>query len=342
MSTRKKSVVSTKKNGQSTSLSTLVVIIVILFLLGVLLDLQTGSPEVDNIIHSIHVSYVKPLFNGDRPAPTPPAVPTTTPTNSEALEGELLVQFIDVGQADCILAQFGELYMLVDAGNNRDGKLLVNYFKELGINSFEYVICTHAHEDHCGGIDDILENFDTKTIILPYADCDSATWEDVLNAASESNGVTLEPHVGDKYRFGDASFVILCCDEGDSSNQNLASIVIKLSYGDIDYMLTGDAEAKNEREMLGGEIPVECEILKAGHHGSLTSNSVDWLTEVNPEVIVISVGKDNKYNLPNKRVLERFENLGISPLRTDELGSITIVTNGVSYNIFHKQTNTNS
>ena len=142
-------------------------------------------------------------------SPTPDI--TTNPATSIIPDGKLQIHYIDVGQADATLLTLNDSAMLIDAGNNADGDLVVNYIKDMGISSLDYVIGTHPHEDHIGGLDDVINSFNIETIIMPKVQTNTKTFEDVLDAISKKNLNITTPNVGDDYDFSEAEFEILSC-----------------------------------------------------------------------------------------------------------------------------------
>lgn len=266
-------------------------------------------------------------------------IPESNPASGQTMT----VEFIDVGQADSILIYTGNHAMLVDAGNVGDGPLVASYIQSLGITHLDYVIGTHAHEDHMGGMDEIIDCFDISYIMLPTVMNDGAKFDDyVVEAANRSSATQIMPSVGSSYDLGGAVWTVLSCETRDDENMNESSIVIKLSFGDIDFMLTGDAEKVNEQEMLQSGFNLDCEILKVGHHGSKTSSSESFLDAVSAEVSVISVGAGNSYGLPADEILATLSASGTDIYRTDELGTIQVVTDGMTYSILNFDTATNS
>lgn len=252
----------------------------------------------------------------------------------------LVCQFIDVGQADCTLISSGQYAMLIDGGNHEDGPLVADYLAAIGIDHLDYLICTHGHEDHCGGLDAILDALPVATILLPRTP--GATWfyDNFLEAVDRESAVVVTPDPGDEYTIGSASWTVLACRECSEENLNESSIVITLSFGDVSFLFPGDAEEINETEILEAGYGVDVDILKAGHHGSWTSNSQAWLEATTPELVVISVGRENEYGLPNEGVLRRMERAGAEILRTDTDGTVVIRTDGSSYTVSCTATNT--
>lgn len=226
--------------------------------------------------------------------------------------GNLKVYYFDVGQADSILIVNNNKTMLIDAGNNDDGELVVNNIKKLGISKLDYVIGTHPHEDHIGGLDNVIDAFDIGTIYMPKVQTNTKTFEDVLDSISNKNLTVTAPQIGDKFQVGNASCEVMSTGE-DSSNLNSTSIVIRMEYNNKSYLFMGDAEKINEDSR---EWP-ETDILKVGHHGSQTSSSQRFLNQIKPKIAVIQLGQGNKYGHPHDEVIKRLEKIGVAIYRTD-------------------------
>ena len=256
---------------------------------------------------------------------------------NETLNG-LKVSFLDVGQADSILIQSDNNNVLIDAGNTLDGNKLVNYFKSLNINEFNYVIGTHAHEDHIGGLKDIINNFKIDRFYMPDVITTTKTFENVLDALNSNNVRFETPSIDDTFDLGDMHFEVLYVgtDEKDLNND---SIVLKLTYKNIKILFTGDATKSVEKEIIGKDI--ESDILKVGHHGSKTSSSSEFIKKVNPSYAIISVGLNNSYNLPSSTTLDTLNNNNIKIYRTDEVGTVVITSDGDKINIETIKTDTN-
>ncbi len=253
----------------------------------------------------------------------------------ENLEGNLQVHFIDVGQADGILITQGNHNMLIDAGTNEAAEIVVDYLNENKINDLDYVIGTHPHEDHIGGLDNIIKGFNITTLFLPKVTSNTKTFKDVVKSASNKNLKLTVPKVGSKYKLGKATFEILAPNSESYDSINNYSIVIKLTYGKNKFLFTGDAETISENEILSNGADIRADLLKVGHHGSYTSTSDNFLQAINPKYAVICVGKDNKYNHPVKSVMERLKKNNIDVYRTDELGNIIVTSDGenITFNV---------
>ncbi len=251
-----------------------------------------------------------------------------TPTVTVPMDG-LYVHYIDVGQGDSELVCCGGRYMLIDAGTPLAGDTVVEYIQDLGIKKLDYVVCTHGHADHCGGLDAVVESFDVDTIFTsPYAG-DAASYLRFVETV-ENAQLTLEvPDQGVQYRLGDARFEFIGPLE-DHNNVNDDSLVMRLTYGDTSFLFTGDMTAKAEKELIEDGENVKCDVLKVGHHGSSGSSCYQFLYEAEPKIAVISCGRDNDYGHPHEETLGRLKDAGVTVYRTDELGSIVIFSDGIT------------
>ena len=266
---------------------------------------------------------------------------TTPPTHQEAsqpvqnVEGQLVVHMIDVGQADCFLLVQDGMTAMVDCGTRSSGKDAVAYLQELGVTKINYVIGTHPHDDHMGGMYDVITNFEVGTVIIPDSREGDITANWYMKLMNELQTGEYEVHYaqeGDIYELEDAVMQVLAA-ETDVSNTNNYSIVMKVSFGQMDMIMTGDAETEIEEKILESGVNIDAEILKLGHHGSDTSNSEAFLDAISPEYGLISSGVGNKYEHPIKEIMERLEEREIEVYRTDESGSVvmTLTTDSVSF-----------
>ena len=237
---------------------------------------------------------------------------------------DLLVDFIDVGQADSILIRNQDEVMLIDAGTNEVGETIVNYLEKLGITKINYLIGTHPHEDHIGGLDDVINNFDIEQIYMPKIETTTKTFEDVLEAIENKNLTVIAPNKGDKIELGQAVGKFMTEPILDKDNLNLSSLVLRLEFGNTSYLFMGDAEEENEKTINWPKT----DVLKVGHHGSNTSSGESFLEQVHPQYAIIMVGKDNSYGLPKQEIIDKLNNIGSEIYRTDEDGTIQIISDG--------------
>ena len=237
---------------------------------------------------------------------------------------DLLIDFIDVGQADSILVRNQDKVMLIDAGTNEAGETVVNYLKNLGITKIDYLIGTHPHEDHIGGLDDVINNFDIGQIYMPKIETTTKTFEDVLDAIENKNLTITAPNKGDKIELGQAVGEFMTEPILDKDNLNVSSLVLRLEFGNTSYLFMGDAEEENEETIHWPKT----DVLKVGHHGSSTSSSESFLEQVQPQYAVIMAGKDNSYGLPTQETIDKLNNRGSEIYRTDEDGTIQMASDG--------------
>ncbi len=257
---------------------------------------------------------------------------TTTVTN---VDGELIIDYIDVGQGDSILIRQGDATMLIDGGTSECKDELLEFLDEKNIDKFEYIVGTHTHEDHIGSLDDVVNTYDFDTFLFPNTQATTKTFENLVLALQQKNKKFTAPEIGKEYSLGEARFQILAPNNSEYSSANNYSIVIKLTYGSNTFLFTGDAESLSEEEMLDKGFDLSADVLKIGHHGSTTSTSKDFLDAVSPKYAVISVGKDNIYNLPTKTTMEKLEQKNIPVYRTDEQGTIECISDGtnITFNV---------
>ena len=251
----------------------------------------------------------------------------------------LKVYFMDVGQADCILIDNNHEYALIDGGNTIDGKKLVKYFKDIGIKKFNYVIATHPHEDHIGGLNFIIYNFNIDHFIGTNIKTSFKSYDNMMNALEKKNIKYEVPNINDTFKVGESIFKVIYLDN-NKDDINSSSIVIEMNYKNNSFLFTGDTTTDAEKKYL--ESLNEIDVLKISHHGSQYASSAQFLMKTKPKYAIISVGKDNEYGYPKQVVLDKLNELNTKVYRTDQLGTIILTSNGNDIEIDNIKTDTNN
>lgn len=264
--------------------------------------------------------------------------PESAPAASQ-VSGSLTVYYLDVGQADCTLVQLpDQKTMLIDAGNNSDGLLIADFLKKQEISTIDYMVLTHPHEDHIGGADVIIRSFGVGEVYMPRIKDSlvptTQTYEEVLDALEEKE-VQVNAAVNGMQILQNGSLSVSCLSPyGDYSDLNHYSVVVRLDYGEASFLFTGDAEEKNEREMIANRVELDVDILKVGHHGSNYSSCREFLQATSPQYAIISVGAKNRYGHPSDAAINRFYDYGTEMVyRTDLNGTVIVETDGVNFTV---------
>ncbi len=242
---------------------------------------------------------------------------------------DLQVIMLDVGQGDSILLASGGEYMLVDAGENDKGDLVVSDLQRLGVTKLKAIVGTHPHSDHIGGLDTVIASIPPEAVYMPRRTADTETYEDVLNAVDAAGLTVTMPKPGDSIKFGEADITFLWPPaKYKSDNDNNHSIVMMVSAGGYRVLLCGDMEKTVEKELLDQGLDLDCDVLKVAHHGSDTSSTKAFLKAATPQIALISVGQGNSYKHPDKDILKRLESFGAKIHRTDKEGTVTVTISG--------------
>lgn len=253
--------------------------------------------------------------------------PETAPVS-----GELSVHYIDVGQGDCIYIETGGNNMLIDCGEAYKTDEAIAYLSELEVTELDYVVGTHPHSDHMGGMSEIVKNFDIGEFIMPHLDeSDIPTTKYFMNFLDEAEKCSLnvrEAEPGRKFSLGEAECEIIAPISDNYGNTNDYSVGIIIRYGKNSFIFTGDAEESAEMEMIGSGRLGHIDVYKAGHHGSDTSSSEEFLKVISPDYAVISCGEGNSYGHPADITLEKLGKYTDNIYRTDLCGDIVITSDG--------------
>ena len=253
----------------------------------------------------------------------------------------LQVHFIDVGQALSVLVECDGQFMLYDGGNVDDGSLVVSYLQQQGVEELQYVFCSHAHEDHVGGLAAALAYFPAHHVYAPVTEADTKCFRDFVKY-TQRQGLSVEvPAAGTVWQLGSATITQLG-PVAQYSDTNDTSLVLRLDYGSTSFLLTGDMEADAERDLVNTGANLKADVLQVGHHGSSTSTSYIFLNSVLPEMGVISCGVNNKYGHPHEETLSILRDAGVDVYRTDLLGTITIGSDGRNYTVGTEHTATDA
>ena len=259
------------------------------------------------------------------------------------VEGVMHVHMINCGQADSFLFEQNGKYAVIDCGTRSTGKDVVKYLQNHGVKKLEFIVGTHPHDDHMGGMYDVLNSFKCKKVYIPKVQEGLITtnwYMQLMQKISQDNIKVINPKVNNKFYLGEATFKVvgqLTPDEA-GTNINNYSTVIKVSFGTMDILMTGDAETEVEKKILESNAnELQCEILKLGHHGSNTSTSDIFLETVNPQYGLISCEIGNKYLHPSTETVIKLKRHKVKLYRTDETGSVvlTISNNDVEFDKKH-------
>ncbi len=253
----------------------------------------------------------------------------SNPVNKAFDSSQDFVRFLDVGQGDSILIYSNGRSALLDTSTSNYENEISASLDACGIKSLDVLIISHLHADHTGSVPRICDDYEVKNVILPelsvYSEGMSAA-QYAVNAVTESGGGVYNAKQGMSFNVGEFEITILAA-YGDYDDENNQSLFVMAEIAGKRFFFSGDAEAKAEKRLLKEGLNLDCDVFKAGHHGSSTSNTQDLLGEMTPDYAVISCGKDNMYGHPHNEVLSRFDKMKITPYRTDLQGDITFYIN---------------
>jgi len=258
--------------------------------------------------------------------------PTALLAPAGDFSGLLTVHFLDVGQADCILVRLPNAQtMLIDGGSRSSSQTVLDYLVSQGVGSIDFLVITHPHEDHIGGLPEVIDSFDIGEIYMPRVSHNTQIFERLLTAIQDNGYRINASSAGTVILSAPDLHIEIVAPVGDSYRElNNYSTVVRIAYGNVSFLFTGDAETVSENEITGD---IRSDVLKVAHHGSDTSTSGSFLQRVDPSYAVIFVGANNSYGHPSQDVLARLLAAGVSVFRTDEAGTVVMTTDGVTIEI---------
>ncbi|WP_424353537.1 lamin tail domain-containing protein [Methanosarcina mazei] len=306
---------------------------------------STGtSSETTSVEESQHTEQPTSVPTDEESTPLSPVeltTPTTTSQNTFTPSGQnLTIHFLDVGQGDSILIEYDDKYMLIDTGENDQGEVVMNYLQGQGISTLDYVVATHPHSDHIGGMDDVLNNFQVEHFVDSGYPHTSKTYENMLTTIDQKDVPFEVVKAGQTIDFDPAVDIEVlnpASTYSDELNEN--SVVLKVIYGETSFLLMGDAGLESEERIMEAGYDVDSDILKVGHHASRSGSGLTFISSVSPEVSVIEVGSGNSYGHPHSEILDRLQKAS-TVYRTDLDGTITVTTDGSTYSIMTDKTGT--
>lgn len=302
----------------------------------------TSSEGLETTLHTIASSVTESTAHQTTTIPETTLVTTETTTTetTETAEtatqsmqtvsgGVLRVHYLDVGQADSEFIQLPDgKCMLIDAGNRADGSMVVGYIKNLGYSKIDYLVGTHPHEDHIGGMPDVIDSFDIGAIYMPKVSTNTQTFDDLLTLIQDKGYTINTAKAGAQIAPG---INILSPSADYGSELNDWSAVISLTYGSKTFLFLGDAGTGPE-----STFSIDADVVKVAHHGSRTAYSASLYQEWTPSIAIISVGSGNSYGLPDEEVIDGLKAVGATLYRTDENGTIIIECDGSNLNVAAK------
>lgn len=255
-----------------------------------------------------------------------------TKTVPKSETGKLYVHFIDVGEADCTYIELPDgKTMLIDAGEVENGEEVVDYITDRGAEKIDFLVGTHPHSDHIGGLTEVVNSFDIGNVYMPKVSHNSAAYENVIEAVINKDITITSPMGGEVLYETDSLLIeVLSPNRVEYDNLNNYSIIIKLTYGGTSFLFTGDAENEALWEVTGD---VSADVLKVAHHGSNTSSDADFMYRVSPRYAVISLGENNQYGHPHWELMELLSEINAKVYRTDEDGTVVITSNGENIDV---------
>jgi beta-lactamase superfamily II metal-dependent hydrolase len=305
----------------------LVVLLVVVFLVRFEQTPQTTPPPTSTPIPTLTpVTPTRQVANSRSAATSPAAITPSAPFTSTHL---LKAYFLDIGQGDSILLKGPDFTILIDTGR-QDHNDVVPYLEDIGVQSIDILIGTHPHADHIGQFPQVLARYPVSEVWMSGDTNTTKTFEDAIEAVANSGAAYHEPRAGEVYQIGSARVEVLNPDQL-TGDVNEGSVSVRILFGKIAFMFTGDAEEPTESAIIARGYELKSQILKLGHHGSDTSSSPAFLEAVQPELAIWSAGIDNTYGHPKAEVIDRLKRMGVTVLGTAINSTIIVTTDGNRY-----------
>lgn len=318
------------KKLRSILIAVVAVLAIIFYLFPEMLPGDVGTTEPPGVTEPVGPTEDPVMTEDPGPTEDPEAPEDPGPTEDHGPTenvGQLTVHYIDVGQADSILLECQGQTMLIDGGNVGDSSLVVSYLDSQGISYLDYVICTHAHEDHVGGLSGPLSTGTAGAVYAPVTKYDSDAFRNFLKYTHQQGLEVTLPQTDDSFLLGEALVTVLG-PRRNYTDTNDTSIVLRVDHGENSFLFTGDMEIAAEADLLSDGCDLDVDVLKVGHHGSYTSTGYVFLREVMPEYAVISCGTGNSYGHPHEEVTSRLYDAGVTVYRTDQQGTVVVTSDG--------------
>lgn len=262
--------------------------------------------------------------------------------SGDSIEGDIKLKMhvIDVGQGDSILIQCGECNVLVDCGENGMGNTVLDYLQKMGVSHLDWIIGTHPHSDHIGGMDTVIKSKEITIdhVMMPQTAKEvtptTMTYTEVLTAIKKKGLKITRPVPGTEYNLNGVTMLVLSPEKNAKyEDLNDYSIVLKFTYRNVSIITGGDASKNIEQQIISRDYDLSADIYKVSHHGGRDGNSQAYLDEINPRYAAISVGEDNKYGHPKNEILKRLKNLNCEVYRTDLDGDIIFESDGKNISV---------